>query len=237
MKILQKKEIDLFKAKERHLEVQEGRKLAEKVDSLRELVAKEQANLTKFREETIAKVHAQIDDLINTKVALEAEVGTLENRRTNAQKPVDLKLSEIASREEVISQDKKEIADRVATLDEKKRQLDARESNVKNSEESLAQLKEAIKKASESVLLDKKNANADLREAQKIREKAQQESKRISGDLKAREDAVAARERDVLNEYAHIAEQTKHFSALERAIIDREETLDRDIKRARLNQQ
>ena len=231
MKLLQKKDIDLSKARERHLEVQEGKKLAGAVDRLRELRANEEASLDKFREGTVAKVRAQIDDLINTRTALEAEVGTLEVRRANAQKPVDERAAEFSARENLLKKDKVDLAGEATMLREAEEQLRKDRAHVDKLGEFALEAAQDAEKASEEALKDKKAANAALRDAQNVLEEAKKREKQVGEALLARETSVSARERDVKNGYAHLSEQSAALSLRERAIIDREETLLRGIRR------
>ena len=63
IKLLTKQEINLRKANEKRLEIEEGRKLASRVDNLRELVAQEEASLASFRAKTVANIGAEIKKL------------------------------------------------------------------------------------------------------------------------------------------------------------------------------
>lgn len=89
MKLLSKREIDASKALERKLEVDEGRKLAEKVDMLRRLYAEEQAKFARFRDETIHAVLGEIRILIEERDSLRSKVRQL---RTEADLPAEYRL-------------------------------------------------------------------------------------------------------------------------------------------------
>ena len=60
MKLLEKNKIIIQKNQERAVAVDEGYKLAKKVDSLRQVHADEQKNLIKFRNESVIKVRDEI---------------------------------------------------------------------------------------------------------------------------------------------------------------------------------
>lgn len=77
MKLLRKNEINVAKSNERKIEIDTGLALARKVDSLREMVSKEEKNLQMFRDETTKIVQAEIDDLIKERDELRDEIEEL----------------------------------------------------------------------------------------------------------------------------------------------------------------
>lgn len=83
MKLLDKPSISNLKALERKREIDEGAKLAKKIDTLRELSASEQTNLSRFRDETLKKVREEIDSAMGERDALAREVVSLKEERDN----------------------------------------------------------------------------------------------------------------------------------------------------------
>lgn len=90
MKLLDKKTIAVEKSSERKKEVEEGIKLAKSVDSLRETHAKEQINLKKFRDNTLASTKSELDVLLTQRDAILNDIVSLEQRRKEASAPIDL---------------------------------------------------------------------------------------------------------------------------------------------------
>lgn len=82
MELLKKSAIDTLKANERKREIDEGMKLASRVDKLRELASTEQTNLSKFRDTTMKAIRNEIDTEIAKKDALVRE--NTELREENA---------------------------------------------------------------------------------------------------------------------------------------------------------
>lgn len=76
-KLLPKQEFAQLKSEERKREIDEGIKLAEKVDLLRETAAQEGANLAKFRIESLKVIKEEIDKLISEKDILKKEIAEL----------------------------------------------------------------------------------------------------------------------------------------------------------------
>lgn len=77
MKLLRKQEIVLKKNDERKKEIDEGVKLAKTVDVLRQTLGKEQANLAKFRTETLKSIQLDIDNKIKERDELGGQINTL----------------------------------------------------------------------------------------------------------------------------------------------------------------
>jgi molecular chaperone DnaK (HSP70) len=73
------REVDILKVKERQAEIEQGVALARKIDQLRTLLSKEEANLTKFRDETVKEVLSQIKELIIKRDNLIQEIEKLKN--------------------------------------------------------------------------------------------------------------------------------------------------------------
>lgn len=111
IKLLKKSEIDQAKARDRQLEINEGLKLAKKVDTLREVVAQEEESLKKFRIKTISAINDEIiiaakkrDDLNKENSDLEEKNILLKTERKKLEEPVDLTEAweSVKGREEII---------------------------------------------------------------------------------------------------------------------------------------
>lgn len=81
MKLLTKNEVQGLKSQERTLEMQEGLKLAKKIDILRETASKEEAALAKFRVETLKVIQNDIVALSSEKYELERQVKELRDEK------------------------------------------------------------------------------------------------------------------------------------------------------------
>lgn len=77
MKLLSREDIAKQKSSERKSEVDEGIKLARKIDVLRETASNEETKLSKFRAEGLKQLKEDIDGLMSLKTALERDVQTL----------------------------------------------------------------------------------------------------------------------------------------------------------------
>lgn len=78
MRLLDKKEITADSALERKRQIDEGLRLAKRIDALRQTELEEQAKLGKFRTETLKILKEEVDMLQAKKKALLKEIETLE---------------------------------------------------------------------------------------------------------------------------------------------------------------
>lgn len=80
MKLLKKEDIQQDYALERKLQIDEGMKLANRIDGLRKTLAAEEQRLKTFREGTLKAIHAEIAPLILQKQELEKEIKALQEQ-------------------------------------------------------------------------------------------------------------------------------------------------------------
>lgn len=97
MRLLSKEQITITQSLERQREIQEGAKLAKKVDDLRELSAKEQTNLIKFRDESLKEIKEEINSTILQRNAILNEVAELRSESDRLKKVIKKTLEEITN--------------------------------------------------------------------------------------------------------------------------------------------
>lgn len=88
--LLSKSEVDKRKALDRQREVEEGIKIAKRVDTLREVAAHEETSLTKFRVKTVEAIQAEIDEKIAERNQLENSNRSLREERIRLEGPLNL---------------------------------------------------------------------------------------------------------------------------------------------------
>lgn len=201
MKLLKKSEVQQIKAKERQKEVEEGLKLARRVDSLREIAAEEEKSLALYREKSISRIQEAINELIESKHSLQGEVEVLERQREEALAPLTA-LEERLNEQDILLQKEQ------ASFEEEKnlfREHSARaQSELREYHKILATNEESLRlkegeaekffqdlRVSESILADRQNAFKQLCEVKT------QEFQATEARLEEREKQVAYKEADV----------------------------------------
>lgn len=231
MKLLAKSDVAKHKATEKQREIEEGVKLAQRVDTLREVVAHEEASLEKFRRETVASIHKEIVGLTAERDTLKAEVKTLQTLREEAIRPLDEQrenLHKTASAQEAIQQ---QLDDRYISLKTKERYVDDTLRDLSTRNERLkqqeARAQELLVEADDKrkVAEDKESqANSLLTQAKQTIEKATVDIEERERFIQSREQAVSAKEEELRTKEIDLA---KDFIRLK----DREATLERNLKR------
>lgn len=231
MKLLDKREIDKSKALEMSRAVQEGAKLAKRVDALREAQAQEEVALAKFRKETLTKIHEEITYHATTRDALYNEVRTLEARKVEALKPIEA--------------EKREAQEAVAHLEETKRHLEAKSRELEEKERgveaqrksSALELARALAERSRATeYLDNAEANESatrfvLAESEAIRDSARRFKADMEQELRQRDEAVASKERGMELREDYIRREEQRLVKENRKLEDRKSALERSIKR------
>jgi len=231
MKLLTKQEIQQKTANARKLEIDEGKKLAQSVDNLRELRSLEEQNLEKFREKTVSAIHKEIEELSGERDSLVREVKTLEDKREEARKPLDEEWGTVRKRVE-------EIDDRLASISIREEWLKEREEKI-SSKETLT--KREFERADASSLRASqllKSADSKEQEASKCvaSAKAIEESAILMKDesiktLLARENAVALRESSMILQENNAEKEREELAKEWRLLEDRKALFERNKKR------
>lgn len=231
MKLLPKDELAKRKSVDRSKEVEEGLKLSRKVDSLRELKAKEEESLEKFRAETLESIHFQIGEAQKEKEALLSEVIPLREEKLKGLSELKERADSLDTREQALNQ-------REAILGE-------RAKAITHSEITVA---ESLKKAEES----EKIAHLHSEEANRLRIEAQKEKDKSDSilananavkealieegilqdkELGKRESAVTEREKVCIEREKENARISKEISTEKLQLADQRATLERAMQR------
>lgn len=231
MRLLPKSEVDKAKAADRQREVDEGKKLAGKVDDLRALRAEEQKGLEAFREKTVKHIREEIDPLVARKTELEYEITQLEDKRARLLVPLDAKWREVATAEALCREREIEVGVIEREIDAKRANLAAHERELHIESERVADERERSKEmvASSGRILS--DANEALLQAQDKAHAIIAGAEGRSNDALHREVRVAARERDVAMHTEKNATWDKDLHNREVALADKYATLARTVTR------
>ncbi len=204
MKLLSKNEISKAKAHDRQREIDEGKKLAKRVDVLRETVVEEERNLLAFRDKTVSSIQQEIDAKMGVRDGLLHEVADLEHTRAQLKVPLDAEWVKVRSF-------KKELDTQKLSLNAKNLALAIQEKEIaENAHEAELELgrtanfkhiaAQALVRATKT-LEDAQRSSADTR-AEATAYFA--EAELVHTAALKREATVAARERDVMNREVNV---------------------------------
>lgn len=234
MRLLPKSEVDKAKASDRQREIDEGKKLATKVDTLRELHAEEEKGLEQFRQKTVKQIREEIDPLIAQKEALTSDISELEHTRKMLLVPLDAKWEEVNAAQTLCDEREADLATKEGDFNSRRALLVAEERELHIEKERVVDERERSKEmvASSGRILDE--ANQTLVDARAKASVVLQGAQLRHDEAIARELRVAAQERDNSMVSEHLRGWDNDLVNRERALKDRYETLLRTAKRLNL---
>lgn len=234
IKLLQKREIDIAKGRDRQLEVQEGLKLARRVDGLRETQAQEEKSLELFRQNTVANINTEIEKESVKLEALKADVFALEDRRRNALVPVrDLEAAAEALLEKAVNKaNDVDILEDLAT--KKHTALDKRDADLVVEERRIADMHSRAEEllAKHAILEEDSRKKND--EIEKKLVSTYEAQKALDVYIKQKESEFSKMQEVINSEIAAVKKEKERLIIKEKQLIDREQILQRNIIRHNL---
>lgn len=231
MKLLPKSEIDRRKAVEQKTAVDEGLKLARKVDNLRQTVAEEDAALQKFRKETLATIHDEISKEVKKRDELKQEVSVLEDRRVKLQVPLDEAWASLREEDDRAKTRREELVAGELALKDKDR-----ETEVISKRASVLLAKATTKEdLADHKLSDAAHALEEAESARAVARRIKEDTEKVADktrkELFHRDMMASARERDATLREEAVAKAEAFIRDEKIRLTDRELTLERDLKR------
>lgn len=225
MKLLSKNEIHQKKSLERKSEIDEGAKLARRIDGLRKTLADEELRLYTFRDESVKLVKSEIDSFVHEKTALCDEIHVLRLEREELRIPLDAEWTRIRVSSMELIGISNDLAQKTTLLDTQFREIHEREVQLKRDRMLLDQIEVSINdknlKADECL----KKAKKILEEAEKNKAEKYRDSELVREGLLDREALVAVREREVKIKDERLIQTEKDLNHKERFINDKYATL------------
>lgn len=231
MRLLPKSEVNKAKALDRQREIDEGKKLATRVDTLRELAAQEDENLGKFRDKMVSQIMEDIKPLQEEYDSLGNKITQRKRELGQLMQPIDALWADVNKAQAVnndweaeLSQREVNVAAQAEDIVTRRTALEvdeARAADVTKRSEDLASVSVRINTEAKEFLAEARNEAQTVTSMAELR---QQDSIR-------REEGVAARERDADIREGHLSQRERHVAEMQRAVADQYATMQRTIKR------
>lgn len=231
MQLLDKKKIAIQKSIERETEVKEGMKLAKKVDALREMAANEESKLTKFRMESLKIIKDEINVLVTEKTALEAEITSIKDRRTELQKPLDSSWDDLKRHRLLFDIERENFRQNASALVKRQKEHDQRLYELVMQEE---RIKEKDTQAAEKLSQTEENRlkTAEILSKMEVNKDDFDKNCLVKNqELLTRQAKIASRERELGLEKDQLTKDRQELTAERVLVEDREQTLEREINR------
>lgn len=231
MRLLNKRDVDVAKARDRQIAVAEGLKLAQRVDGLREVSASEAVALETWRRETLSKITDEITATTSVRDALQSEVKGLEERRA-------LATSSLVERENAVQARENASDTREGELKAAHLALDVRTTDVVGIENAAKEkhiVATVVHTQAKGVLAEASTIKANAEQTNRLADKTLQEARANAATLlanadvrdkfvKDREDTVALREEQNRKDQTALALGWQELK-------DRIATFERNLKR------
>lgn len=231
IKLLPKSEIDKLKAEEKRREIEEGRKIAERIDTLRETVSEEEASLERFRVETVSKINDEIIAKTTERDTLEHLLVELREQRVQLLKPLDeeyegvrIQRLQLTQWEESLTSREESVIEKEGLADEDSKEAQKRLQRAKAQEEivniRLSEANRAAKASEDAYVI-----------AKEVKVATDREAKQRLLALTHREDAASLRENNATIVESDLSAREKALQDGNKLLRDREALHERTIKR------
>lgn len=234
IKLLSKQEINQRQATQKRIEVDQGRKLATRVDTLREIAAEEEASLASFRAKTLKAIHDETQKAVEERDVLLAEVKVLREEIEVGLKPIQKAEAQLQTKTSSLEERESQINNRIELIKKKEEELknDFQKINALHLRLTYVQnqLSEMNIEAENHIgMAEVFYENAELK-----KKEVDLLEKTVKAELHAKDIEVASRERDITIKEERVQRQYEALNERELQLIDREQTLEREFKRLKL---
>jgi uncharacterized protein YoxC len=231
MRLLPKQEISVKQASKQKAEIDEGVKLARRVDSLREIAATEEASLASFRASTLKAIQEDIQKIETERNEVLNQVKTLREEIKEGTKVLDDRENSLKQLENALKQYEIDVNERLNILKITSEEL-KKQSKLSNNyylqTVNAMQIIEEVRKETSALYSEASNYLEACHDTYMAVHSLEAQ---ITSELKARDIAVASRERDVIIKQEHLDILSKSLHTKELQLIDREQTLEREFNR------
>ncbi len=231
IKLLSKQEINQKQALQRHAEVEEGRKLAKRVDNLRELAVEEEASLASFRAKTLKAINEEIRKATTEHEAVLTQVKELRGE-------LETGFSELEKAKNVVKLKEQDLVSRETQVEQRIKLIKDKEKQVKKDFDENLTIASRLEYANERLLKINMEADAKIQLANDMFDDAELKKgqvdrlyQRVTEELYHKDITVASKERDLIIRASHLDERTEALRVKELQLIDREQTLEREYAR------
>ena len=208
--MLPKSELVNLKAKEKSREIQEGVKIATRIDGLRELWAKTEQDFETYKTATLGAIQKEIDELIGKKDGLSDDLRKMQSKYDSLMPDLSIKRTELAQFEKKLFSWEKKLDKREETAGlmeiDVKEALDSAEEARVHAEDNERIARNILATANNK----KQEAESTLSTARKVQEKAYQDKKEFETAFELRENSIKSKEQELSKkELASIEEKIK----------------------------
>jgi len=233
MLLQSKKKLNNEVAQQKKQQIDEGIKIATKVDAVRQTLATEEANLNTFREQTLKIIQGEIDVKVREKDSLGREVEFLTEQRIKLQAPIDL-----TQEWDKVKKDKAEVEAKKDKLFVKEVDITSREVEIEVRSKELTQWDTKLNRKEAEVdrnltlaLENFGQSEKDIKSASDIKRQALKDKAETEEYLSNKEDVLLIKERNLEAEKEKILSDQEAIRSEKIRLADMRGTLERALAR------
>lgn len=232
IRLLSKQEVDKAKAIDRKREVDEGLKLARKVDDLREIVVQEEASLEKFRRATVANIHTATTEAQKILDQIKAEVAVLRREHKDLERVLAEDWSEVGEAQPALAKLRKSLEEKEKVLVEAERMALAELEYAKIDRIGADKNRRQASSLLNDALQDKREVMIALEKVHKMEKNVKDTRTVLEQEFTDRDKVLAKKERDFALKEHNVTERERELSVGWKILNDRKAMFERTIKRA-----
>lgn len=221
MRLLEKNQVDTLKNDERKKDIEEGVKIAKRIDELRRLEGDERKRITAWRDQTLALAQEDIKKVFSQKDSLQQVVSVLEEERRRLREPLDEEWEKVREKKEELVSRENYLVSREVSYEKKEQSLLQRE---KEAQVEIGRADDLMRVASQRVADAQKTLSSAQEQSKSMRQRAQDilgEAQFREKIVQEREIQVAIRERDAQNKYDNALRYGQRMFVKEQELKDR----------------
>lgn len=230
-KLLKKSEIDIAKARDRQREINEGMKIAHRVDTLRKTQAEEEAILERFRLGTISKINEEIVSRTKELNVLLKQVSDLEDKRRIALQPLDTEWNEVNQKKDELTYYALSLNNEKSTIKELRKGYEVEVELLETEKKRILSERDQSIKSLYQAEENKEKSRNTLKESENIKKSIIDLKDNVMRELKERDTICASKERDLENKEEQIEKEKKALDRLKIKLLDQRATLERAMAR------
>jgi hypothetical protein len=231
MKLLPKRMVNASVAQARKEQIDRGKKLAEKVDTVRDTLSKEQKALDEFRAFATAAVQKEVDTLLRTKEDLVHEIADARATLAKLRTPLDAEWEQVQDLREDLDSLMEGVHIRESALQTAELNIATERKKIAIEQGRAQEETEQARLAHRDAQTHKEEALSLLAEAQRRFSSANRSQLETERRLQEQASALENKEAILDRRWLEADRRELEFNNRERQLKDREDTLARNIIR------
>lgn len=231
MKLLTKQAVNIQSAEIKRQQISEGQDLVKRIEALRAAHSSLQEQHKNFVNKSKEELNRETTELYGQRETLKSEVESLTVVKAELQKPLDEEWRRVRQESTTIATEKERFLLEQLSFERKQSEFGLEKSRLDNRAEKLSQLESAVNERERKSIIVSEESEKIIQEVRKNQQKAETQIAKRLKEVLRKEKAVDFEKQGV--EQVKKLNKLKEYELadLERQLIDRQQTLERTIKR------